>query len=180
MSFKNFLDLRKKTQQQTRIIERVVFQNRSIKSDIFLALSVILVASFIVWGIGRADDSVLETPIIIPEVATVVESIMQASDSSVIPAPVSTSINSGKIQSENSGLGSPLSTARMTDGKYTFTNNKTNITTTINIPQKAGTYTFTTNASPLPLVIEVVGTTNTNITDTSNGWWGKVKSFFGM
>jgi hypothetical protein len=56
MSFKNFLDLRKKTQQQTQIIERVVFQKRSLKSDLFLALSVILVASAVIWGISKADN----------------------------------------------------------------------------------------------------------------------------
>ncbi len=55
MSFKNFLDLQKKTQQQTQIIERVVFQKRSLKSDIFLTLSVILVASAVIWGISKAD-----------------------------------------------------------------------------------------------------------------------------
>ncbi|MEI7513658.1 MAG: hypothetical protein WCJ74_03510 [bacterium] len=55
MSFKNFLDLRKKTQQQTRIIERVVFQSRSLKSDLFLAFSVMLVASFVVWGTTKAS-----------------------------------------------------------------------------------------------------------------------------
>jgi surface protein len=92
----------------------------------------------------------------------------------VIPAPVSTGINSGGIQSVKSE-------------NYTFTNpglagNAKNITTTINIPQKAGTYTFTTSVSPLPLVIEVVGVTNTNITDTDTtpSWWTKVKSFFGI
>jgi surface protein len=90
----------------------------------------------------------------------------------VIPAPVSTGINSGGIQSVKSE-------------NYTFTNpglagNAKNITTTINIPQKAGTYTFTTSASPLPLVIEVVGVTNTNITDTDTtpSWWTKVLNFF--
>jgi len=76
MSFKNFLDLRKKTRQQTQIIERVVFQKRSIKSDIFLALSVILVASAIIWGISKAQETILEgeTPNISQE-ATVIESI---------------------------------------------------------------------------------------------------------
>jgi surface protein len=76
----------------------------------------------------------------------------------------------------------PLSTARMTDGKYTFTNNPKNITTTINIPQKAGTYTFTTSASPLPLIIEVVQTANTQapVSETGKSLWGKVKSFFRM
>ena len=71
--------------------------------------------------------------------------------------------------------------------KYTFTNNKTNITTTINIPQKAGTYTFTTSASPLPLVIDVVSTpansqssTTPNITNDTNksSLWSRVKNFF--
>ncbi|MEI7513209.1 MAG: hypothetical protein WCJ74_01135, partial [bacterium] len=61
---------------------------------------------------------------------------------------------------------------------------KTSITTTINIPQKAGTYTFTTSASPLPLTIEVVSapvTSNvTTDTNTTQSWWTKVKSFFGM
>ena len=60
MSFRNFLDLRKKTQQQTRIIERVVFRSRSLKSNIFLALSVILVASAVIWGITKAD--ILDIP----------------------------------------------------------------------------------------------------------------------
>jgi hypothetical protein len=55
MSFKNFLDLRKKTREHTQIIERVVFQRRSLKSDLFLALSVMLVASTIIWGISKAD-----------------------------------------------------------------------------------------------------------------------------
>ena len=130
MSFKNFLDLRKKTREHTQIIERVVFQSRSLKSDLFLAFSVILVASAIIWGISMADYSPQtnadgtqttqtntnsENQSIIPEVASVIEAITETNentgmdsllqgndntvpsvvpDSSVIPAPVSTSINS--------------------------------------------------------------------------------------
>ena len=55
MSFKNFLDLRRKPPQQTQIIERIILQKRSWKSDLFLAFSVILVASGIIWGISKAD-----------------------------------------------------------------------------------------------------------------------------
>lgn len=108
MSFRNFLDLRKKTQQQTQIIERVVFQKRSLKSDLFLALSVIFVASFIIWGVSKADDSILETPTIIPEIATVVEALTQTNEDtvpSILPEPTSASTNSGEIQSENNGSG---------------------------------------------------------------------------
>jgi hypothetical protein len=56
MSFKNFLDLRKKSQPQIQIIEKIVFQKRSIKSDLFLILTVIFVASGIMWGISKADN----------------------------------------------------------------------------------------------------------------------------
>jgi hypothetical protein len=64
MSFKNFLDLRKKSPQQIKIVERIIFQKRSLKSDIFLALSVIIVASGIIWGISKADTLISK---VIPE-----------------------------------------------------------------------------------------------------------------
>ena len=51
----NFLDLRKKVSPQVQIIERVIIQKRSWKSDLFLTLSVIFVASGIIWGISKAD-----------------------------------------------------------------------------------------------------------------------------
>jgi hypothetical protein len=57
MSFKNFLDLRKKTDLQIKVVERIILQKRSWKSDIFLILSVIFVASAIIWGISMADYS---------------------------------------------------------------------------------------------------------------------------
>ena len=57
MSLKNFLDLRKKTPKQIRVIEKIILQKRSLKSDIFLAFSVILAASGIIWGISMADYS---------------------------------------------------------------------------------------------------------------------------
>lgn len=56
MSLKNFLDLRKKVDPQIKIVERVILQKRSLKSDVFLALSVILVASAVIWGISKADS----------------------------------------------------------------------------------------------------------------------------
>ena len=56
MSFKNFLDLRKKTPPQIKIVERIILQKRSVKSDLFLTLSVILVASAVIWGISKADS----------------------------------------------------------------------------------------------------------------------------
>ena len=74
-------------------------------------------------------------------------------------------------------------TGKLNDTNYIFTNNKTNITTTVNIPQKAGTYTFTTSASPLPLVIEVVSTNPTpNITSSTSApsLWSRVKGWFGL
>jgi hypothetical protein len=55
MSFKNFLDLRKKVQPQVQIIERIILQKRSWKSDLILTLSVIFVASGVIWGITKAD-----------------------------------------------------------------------------------------------------------------------------
>ena len=58
MSFKNFLDLRKKSPQQVQVVERIVFQKRSLKSDLFLTLTVIFVASGIIWGISKADTVV--------------------------------------------------------------------------------------------------------------------------
>ena len=55
MSLKNLLDLRKKAQPQIKIVERIILQKRSLKSDILLAFSVILVATSIVWSISKAD-----------------------------------------------------------------------------------------------------------------------------
>ena len=154
MSFRNFLDLRKKTQQQTQIIERIVFQRRSLKSDLFLALSVILVASFIVWGVSKADDSVFsvipveagiqsEISSTIPDVATVIEAIIQTPDSSVIldlienPSSSVIPVEAG-IQSENvdPGLRSeePSKDPRIREDDTINTNNTTNEGGTTNIP----------------------------------------------
>lgn len=58
MSFKNFLDLRKKVNPQIKVVERIILQKRSLKSDLFLAFSVVLVASGVIWGISRADTFV--------------------------------------------------------------------------------------------------------------------------
>ncbi len=57
MSLKNLLDLRKKVEPQIKIVERIIFQKRSLKKDIFLTLSVIFVASAVIWGITKADTS---------------------------------------------------------------------------------------------------------------------------
>ena len=69
MSFKNFLDLRRKPPQQTQIIERIILQKRSWKSDLSLTLSVILIASAIIWGISKAE-TLINPPEISPSQAT--------------------------------------------------------------------------------------------------------------
>jgi hypothetical protein len=181
MSFKNFLDLRKKTQQQTQVIELVVFQKRSLKSDFFLALSVIFVASFVVWGIGMADyspqtdadltqtnaDGMQNTnteTMAIPNVANVIEALLQTSDSSVIPVPVFTSINSDEIQSDNP------------DSSSTQIDTNTNLDPRIREDDNAGE-----NENAIPSVIPAEagiqsGNTNTENTDLGHEYFSAEKS----
>jgi photosystem II stability/assembly factor-like uncharacterized protein len=63
-----------------------------------------------------------------------------------------------------------------------FTKNGDKLTINLTAPRKAGSYILTTSASPLPLVIEVTGTTNStpNITNETStpSLWSRVKSFF--
>jgi hypothetical protein len=123
MSFKNFLDLRKKIEPQLQIIERVVIQKRSLKSDLFLTLSVILVASAVIWGISKADvdeyvpqstetNTNTENTLTIPKVATVIESIVQASDTST---PVSSE------QSDTNNSDDPVTPDSIDNSSQEFT-----------------------------------------------------------
>jgi hypothetical protein len=66
--------------------------------------------------------------------------------------------------------------------EVTFTKTEDKLTLNLTAPKKPGTYTLTTKASPLPLIIEVTGTTNSspNITSESKpSLWSRVKGFFG-
>jgi hypothetical protein len=66
--------------------------------------------------------------------------------------------------------------------EVTFTKTNDKLTLNLTAPKKPGTYTLTTKASPLPLIIEVTGTTNSspNITSESKpSLWSKIKGWFG-
>jgi len=56
MTFKNFLDLRKKDRPKVIIVEKTVTQPRSWKIETLKTLLVITIVSVSVWGISNADD----------------------------------------------------------------------------------------------------------------------------
>lgn len=56
MSFKNFLDLSKKSLPQIQIVEKIIIQKRSWKIEVLRTLLVIVTASAAIWGISQAGS----------------------------------------------------------------------------------------------------------------------------
>ena len=56
MSFKNFLDLRKKDSKQIQIVEKIIIQKRSWKKEMLRTFLVIITASAVIWGVSKAGS----------------------------------------------------------------------------------------------------------------------------
>ena len=62
MSLKNLLDLRKKVDPQIQIVEKIIFQKRSWKTEVLRTVAVIITASAVIWGISNADTLLTPAP----------------------------------------------------------------------------------------------------------------------
>ncbi|MEI6480417.1 MAG: hypothetical protein WCO12_02740 [bacterium] len=61
MNLKNLLDLRKKVSPQIQIVEKIVLQKRSWKTEAFRLIAVIAIVSTAIYGITRADTLVQQS-----------------------------------------------------------------------------------------------------------------------